>query len=96
MKTSIYFILFYLFWSYWSSTVEQTLLPTTITEPKYDGRLCYMQNVEAGRYLQSMLTVTPLGKFHLSKGLKTKEDTTRIRLQVLIRMHILHHITNTL
>jgi hypothetical protein len=40
--------------------------------------------------------MTPLGKFQLSKGLKTKEDMTSIRLQVLIRMHIFEHITNTL
>jgi hypothetical protein len=37
-----------------------------------------------------------LGKFQLSKGLKTKEDMTSIMLQVLIRMHIFHHVTNTL
>jgi len=55
-----------------------------------------MQYVEAGRHLQSMLTVTPLGEFQLSKGLKTKEDMTSIMLQVLIRMHIFHHVTNTL
>ena len=55
-----------------------------------------MQHVEAGRYLRGMLTVTLLGKFQLSKGLKTKEHMIRIGLRVLIRMHIDHHITNTL
>jgi len=55
-----------------------------------------MQHVEAGRHLQSMLTATPLGKFQLSKGLKTKEDKTSVRLRVLIGMHIFHDITKTL